>query len=106
MVTFHGIECICCFLLQEIENTNQTGFSCKRKLLAYVAEKSKGRWLQARVDPATPLCYPRPSFIPSTGYASAMIGFKPRVVLLMVPRRRAAALGDRSLRKSLCFHIL
>lgn len=106
MVTFRGIGCIGCFPLQEIENTNQTGFSCKKKLLTYVAEKSKGRWLQARVHPATPLCYSRPNFFPSTDYASAMIGLKPRVAPLMVPRWLAAALGDQSLRKSLCLHFL
>lgn len=71
-------------------------------LLACVAGKSKGRRLQARVDPATPQGYRRPVFFPLTGCASALDQEWSQDDWQQLWGEG----GSKCLNKNLCLHIL
>ena len=70
--------------------------------MACVVEKSKGRRLQARVDPATPQGYHRPVFFPLTGCASALDQEWSQDDWQQLWEGG----GSKSLNKNLCLHIL
>lgn len=56
-------------------------------------KNSKGDGFQVRVNPASLQGSHKPGFVSSTGSASALVAFKPRVDLLLVPRWLEAAFG-------------
>lgn len=80
------------FLCKKLKAQIKLPLAVKGIYWLLLLKNPKAYGFQARVDPAISQCYPKPDFS-CTGSASAMVGFKPRVDLLLVPRWLEAAAG-------------